>query len=101
MPDEAIYAARALGLWQHGTLPICTARAPATASSTRRRRPARSSVGKAATGLRALKLVQALVMSLVAVPVFFYGRRLMPPGYALRRRRARASPRRCSSIRAS
>ena len=61
----------------------CTAKAPATASSTRCSPEHRSRSGHLATGYASLKLLQALAMSLVAVPVFFYGRRLMRPGYAL------------------
>jgi len=41
------------------------------------------SLGDLTQGYAWLKPFQALVMSLAAVPVFFYGRRLMPPGYAL------------------
>ena len=41
------------------------------------------SVGRLATGYASLKLLQALTMSLVAVPISLYGRRFMRPGYAL------------------
>ena len=41
------------------------------------------SVGNIDRGYASLKLLQALVVSLSAVPVFHYGRRLMPNGYAL------------------
>src|SRR6266568_2177067 len=43
----------------------------------------RLSLGTVAQGYAALKPVQSLVMSLAAVPVFAFGRRLMPARYAL------------------
>jgi hypothetical protein len=83
LPDEAIYGERALALWQHGRLSVLNGEGagygflyPALAGLP-------LSVGKLATGYASLKLLQALVMSLVAVPVFFYGRRQMRPAYAL------------------
>jgi hypothetical protein len=83
MPDEAIYGERALALWVHGRLPVLRGNGagygflyPALAGFP-------LSVGTFATGYASLKLLQALTMSLVAVPVFFYGRRLMRPRYAL------------------
>jgi hypothetical protein len=83
MPDEAIYGERALMLWRSGHLAVFHGEGsgygflyPALAGLP-------LSVGKIATGYASLKLLQALVMSLVAVPVFFYGRRWMEPRYAL------------------
>ena len=83
MPDEAIYATRALTLWRHGPWPLLHGGSagygllyPLVAGFP-------LSVGDFAHGYDALKLLQAFVMSLTAVPVFFYGRRLMPAGYAL------------------
>ena len=82
MPDEAIYASRGLALWEHGTLAINGQLAgygvlyPALAGLP-------LSVGKAATGLAALKIVQAIGTSLVALPIVFYGRKLMPAPYTL------------------
>ena len=83
MPDEAIYGERALELWRHGQLPILRGEGagygllyPALAGLP-------LSVGNLATGYSSLKLLQALTMSLVAVPIFYYGRRYMRPGYAL------------------
>ena len=78
MPDEAIYARRALELWHHASLPLVNGQGagygilyPLVAGL-----PLTHSYGL-------LKLVQAFLVSLAAVPVFLYGRRLMPPGYAL------------------
>ena len=83
MPDEAIYGVRALGLWQHGSLPLFgssgagySALYPVVAGGP-------LSIGSQATGYAILKVVQALVMSLAAVPVYAYTRRLVPDGYAL------------------
>lgn len=83
MPDEAIYAQRAYDLWHHGSLPLLhgvgagygvlypvVAGIPFAAGSFRH-------------GYDWLKPLQALVVSLAAVPVFIYGHRLMPPRYAL------------------
>ncbi|HEY6961503.1 MAG TPA: glycosyltransferase family 39 protein [Gaiellaceae bacterium] len=83
MPDEAIYADRAQSLWRHGSLPVLHGAGagysvlyPALAGLP-------LAVGSLAHGYASLKLLQALVGSLAAVPVFAYGRRLMPNGYAL------------------
>jgi hypothetical protein len=83
MPDEAVYGERALTLWRSGHLAVFRGEGsgygllyPALAGLP-------LSVGKIATGYASLKLLQALVMSLVAVPVFFYGRRWMRPQFAL------------------
>jgi hypothetical protein len=83
MPDEAIYAARALRLWHHGSLPLFRGLGagygvlyPAIAGLP-------LAVAGVARGYSDLKLLQALVMSLAAVPVFVYGRRLLSPMQAL------------------
>jgi hypothetical protein len=82
MPDEAIYAQRALRLWHHGSLPLFRGLGagygllyPAVAGLP-------LAIG-ATEGYAGLKLMQALVVSLAAVPVFCYGRRLMSRWYAL------------------
>jgi hypothetical protein len=83
MPDEAIYARRALDLWRHGSLPLLHGEGagygivyPAVAGLP-------FAVGDVDTGYASLKLLQALVVSLAAVPVFAFGRRVMPRAYAL------------------
>jgi Dolichyl-phosphate-mannose-protein mannosyltransferase len=83
MPDEAIYARRALALWQHGSLPLQHGQGagygvvyPVVAGLP-------LSLGSFTHGYASLKVVQALIVSLAAVPVYAYGRRLMPPAYAL------------------
>ncbi len=82
MPDEAIYGTRALRLWQHGVLPVLHGQGagysvlyPVVAGGP-------LSIGSIATGYAWAKAAQALVMSLAAVPVVLYGRRLMPARYA-------------------
>jgi hypothetical protein len=83
MPDEAIYGERALELWRHGTLSILhgdgagySVLYPVVAGLP-------LSLGKLTSGYDSLKVVQAFVMSLAAIPVYLYGRRLMRPWYAL------------------
>jgi hypothetical protein len=83
MPDEAIYAQRGLELWQHFQLPILNGQGagysvlyPALAGLP-------LSISTLDRGYVWLKLLQALVVSLSAVPVFVYGRRLMSERYAL------------------
>ena len=83
MPDEAIYGERALDLWRHGQLAILHGEGAGYGFLYPALAGAPLSVGRLATGYASLKLLQALAMSLVAVPVFFYGRRFMRPGYAL------------------
>jgi len=82
MPDEAIYARRGLELWHHLSLPILNGQGagysvlypaliglPLAASSL-------------ADGYALLKVVQALVISLGAIPIYLYSRQLMPNRYA-------------------
>jgi hypothetical protein len=83
MPDEAIYGERALDLWSHGELAILHGEGAGYGLLYPVLAGAPLSVGRLATGYASLKLLQALTMSTVAVPVFFYGRRFMRPGYAL------------------
>ena len=83
MPDEAIYAARAETLWRHGPWPLLHGAGAGYGVLYPLLAGLPLSVGNFAHGYDSLKLLQALVMSLSAVPVFVYGRRLMPPGYAL------------------
>ncbi len=83
MPDEAIYAARAETLWREGPWPLLHGAGAGYGLLYPLLAGLPLSVGNFAHGYQSLKLLQALVMSLSAVPVFLYGRRLMPPGYAL------------------
>lgn len=83
MPDEAIYAVRALGLWQHGSLPLFGSSGAGYSALYPVFAGGPLSIGSQATGYAILKVVQALVMSLAAWPVYAYTRRLVPEGYAL------------------
>ena len=82
-PDELIYAELGRSLYAHGTLALLGHRTsffslvyPALAGGP-------LSLGNVALGYTALKAVQALVMSLAAVPVYLWGRRLVSPRLAL------------------
>ncbi|NUR78275.1 MAG: hypothetical protein HOQ28_18550 [Thermoleophilia bacterium] len=78
MPDEAIYAARALRLWHEGSIPVFRGQGAGYGLLY----PVLAAAPLALGGLVWLKLVQALVMSLAAVPVFLYARRLMSVRHA-------------------
>jgi hypothetical protein len=82
MPDEGVYGERAAAFWRDGPWALLhdgTAAYglvyPAVAGI--------SLAGSTVQGYASLKLLQALVVSLAAVPVFAYGRRLMPDRHAL------------------
>src|SRR5437764_1005399 len=79
MPDEAIYADRALRLWHHGSLPVFRGQGAAYGLLY----PVLAAAPLALGDLASLKLVQAFAMSLAAVPVFLYARRLMSLPYAI------------------
>ena len=83
MPDEAIYAERAYNLWRHGSLPLLHGVGAGYGELYPIVAGIPFAVGSFQHGYASLKLLQALVVSLAAVPVFFYGRRLMPSRYAL------------------
>jgi hypothetical protein len=79
MPDEAIYADRAVRLWHDGSLSIFRGQGAGYGLLY----PVFGGLPLVLGSLTSLKLLQAFVMSLAAVPVFLYGRRLMSPAYAL------------------
>ena len=83
VPDEPIYASRALAAWRHGPLGLLHGHDAGYSVLYPILAGIPLSVGSTITGYASLKLLQALVVSLAAVPVFAYGRRLMPPAYAL------------------
>ena len=84
MPDEAIYGTRAEQLWEHGRLSIFggdgagySVLYPLFAGGPLQ------TLGSLATGYAWLKPIQALTMSLTALPVYFFGRRVTGPWLAL------------------
>jgi hypothetical protein len=83
MPDEAVYAERAIGLWRHASLPILHGQGAGYSVLYPIVAGIPFLTGSLEHSYASLKLLQALVESLAAVPVFFYSRRLMPNGYAL------------------
>ena len=68
MPDEAVYGERALDLWRHGRMAILHGEGAGYGFLYPALAGAPLSVGRLATGYASLKLLQALAMSLVAVP---------------------------------
>ncbi len=83
MPDEAIYGERGLELWRHGTLTVLHGQGAGYSVLYPVLAGLPLSIGSLPDGYASLKLLQALVMSLAAVPVFVYGRRIVGNGYAL------------------
>ena len=83
MPDEAIYANRAVAIWRHGPLPLLHGGNAGYGLLYPLVAGLPLSTGSMATGYTSLKLLQALVVSLTAVPVFAYARDVMPRRYAL------------------
>ena len=83
LPDEGIYSARAIALWRHGSLPMLHGEGAGYGVLYPLVAGLPFSFGSIAQGYASLKVLQALVVSLAAVPVFVFGRRLMSPGYAL------------------
>ncbi|HKU59248.1 MAG TPA: glycosyltransferase family 39 protein [Gaiellaceae bacterium] len=83
MPDEAIYAERALGVWQHGLLPLLHGQGAGYGVLYPVLAGIPLSIGAFTHGYALLKVLQALVVSATAVPVYLYGRRMMPQRYAL------------------
>jgi len=75
MPDEAIYGLRALRLWEHGKLALLGQSGAGYSVLYPLLAGAPLSIGTLSTGYALLKPVQALVMSLAAVPVYVYLRR--------------------------
>jgi hypothetical protein len=75
MPDEAIYGVRALGLWEHGKLPLFGSSGAGYSALYPIVVGAPLSIGSLSTGLALVKPLQALLMSLAAWPVYAYTRR--------------------------
>ncbi len=81
--DEMIYAEIGRSLWETGHLDILGQSAPFYSLVHPALIGLPLAVFDTATGYDIARVLQALVMSLTAVPVFFWGRRLMSEGWAL------------------
>jgi hypothetical protein len=83
MPDEAIYAERALAVYRHGTLPLLHGEGAGYGVLYPLLAGIPLSLGSFSHAYALLKAVQALVVSLAAVPVYLYARHRIPTRYAL------------------
>jgi Dolichyl-phosphate-mannose-protein mannosyltransferase len=83
MPDEAIYALRGIALWRHGSLPVLHGQGAGYSIVYPVLAGLPLALFSLAKGYAVLKALQAFVMSLSAVVVYFFGRRLIPARYAL------------------
>lgn len=83
MPDEAVYAERAIAIWRHGPFALLHGGDAGYGLLYPLVAGLPLSTGPIATGYSSLKLLQALVVSLAAVPVFSYAQRVMARRYAL------------------
>jgi hypothetical protein len=83
LPDETIYAELGKSLWETGRLEILGEPTRFYGLVTPALAGLPLSVGDTAEGYRALKALQAVVVSLAAVPVFLWARRLASDGWAL------------------
>lgn len=83
VPDEAIYADRALVIWRHGPLPLLHGGNAGYGLLYPLVAGLPLSTGSIPVGYASLKLLQALVVSLAAVPVFLYAQHVMPRRHAL------------------
>jgi hypothetical protein len=82
-PDEVIYGLVGESLWETGQLSVRGAEVPFYSLLTPALVGIPLAVADAETGVAVAQLLQALAMSLVAVPVYLWGRRLVGVGWAL------------------
>jgi hypothetical protein len=82
-PDELIYGLTGQSLYRSGHLEILGGPTPYYSVIVPALNGLPLSLGDLTLGYAAVKIIQALVMSLAAVPVYLWGRRLMAPGWAL------------------
>ena len=82
-PDEQTYGLIGEGLWRHGRYEILGHQPQFLSLVYPLLAGLPLSMHDAERGYAALKVVQAIVMSLVAVPVYLWGRTLMARGWAL------------------
>ncbi len=83
IPDEVIYAARALAVWHEGPLPLLHGQGAGYGLLYPLVAGLPLSVGRTTEGYMLLKLLQPFIVSAAVFPVFAYCRRLMPSGWAL------------------
>ncbi|MBA2298572.1 MAG: glycosyltransferase family 39 protein [Actinobacteria bacterium] len=83
VPDEVIYALLGRSLWEHGELSILGADTGFYSLLYPVLVGLPLSIGDAETGQRLLHVVQALVVSCTAIPVYLWGRRLARASTAL------------------
>jgi hypothetical protein len=83
MPDEAVYASLGQSLWRSGTLSIFGGPTGLYSLIYPLVSGLPIAYGDLERGYEILKAWQAVVMSLAAVPVFLWGRRLTSQGWAL------------------
>ena len=82
-PDEMVYTLLGRGLWHHGSLTILGGPTPYYSFLFPAFVGLPMSIGGIEFGYGLLKVLQAFVMSLAAVPVYLWGKSLMPRRYAL------------------
>ncbi|MGZ4352920.1 MAG: hypothetical protein ACXVZ4_05200 [Gaiellaceae bacterium] len=82
-PDEMFYALLGRSLWEHGSLNVLGGPTPFYSLVYPALAGLPLSLGSVHAGYTALKAVQAVVMSLAAVPVYLWGCSLMRRGWAL------------------
>jgi hypothetical protein len=82
-PDEEIYTLLGRSFWQHGSFSILGEPAPYYSLLYPLLAGLPLAVAGVSNGLELLQVMQALVMSSAAVPVFLWGRTLMRPRWAL------------------
>ena len=82
-PDETIYGLLGQGLYRDGQLKILGGPTPYYSAIVPAFVGAPLALGDLGLGYSLLKALQALVMSLAAVPVYLWGRSLMARGWAL------------------
>lgn len=83
VPDEMVYAARGLDLWHHGPLPLIHGQGVGYGLLYPLLAGLPLSIGRTTEAYYLLKLVQPVVVSLAAVPVYVYARRLMTARWAM------------------
>lgn len=82
-PDEMLYALLGRGLWSSGHLSVLGGQTPYYSLVYPALAGLPLSLGDVHAGYTALKALQALTMSLAAVPVYLWGRTLVRRGWAL------------------